>query len=283
MSYFDDAVRDISEASIASISEQDEASRLRRQGVRVVRHRGRYWQALRPGFYQPIHLLAEMTSDEATCPKLSSWGFRAALSEAARGQADGSINLHILSNLEDYPAQLSSNRRYQLRKCQKRAKIVEITDRAFLRTHGYNVVSASLGRTRHMQVPSQADFEKSLDQSDGTLFLAGFIGDELCGYSTNSAVDGVAYCGSLFSTNEGLKAFIVAGLYAAFVDICQRSGIRKIVHGLHAREDENLCVFKNSMRFPMCKIPARVSINPIASQALRWLKPHVHYRLTGRG
>lgn len=96
------------------------------------------------------------------------------------------------------------------------------------------------------------------------------------------AVGETAYVEDLYYATDLLKTSISLGLHHEFIIACQRSPqISEIVHGLHAREDEGLCVFKDSIGFPVSQIPCRVCINPLVAGFLRWRHSDRYYRLSG--
>ncbi len=78
-------------AVLVSMTETEMASWRCAQGAHVVYHRGRYWEEVRPGFYQPLHWLARLSTEQATRPALLCWGFRAALNEDDAAVANGSM------------------------------------------------------------------------------------------------------------------------------------------------------------------------------------------------
>jgi hypothetical protein len=98
------------------------------------------------------------------------------------------------------------------------------------------------------------------------------------------AVDRTAYIDFMFIATEAQSTEVGSGLVFEFVQICRRSQkIDEVVYGLHARENKYLDFYKERIGFPVVRVPSRVSINPIVAQYIRWQKPHVFYRLTGRG
>ncbi|MUL38995.1 hypothetical protein BWI75_22490 [Gloeocapsopsis sp. AAB1 = 1H9] len=258
----------------------------RQQGFHIISHDGRHWERIRPGFYQPIHLLARLSAEQATKPTQLCWGFRAALDEANIAVANGSIPIHLLSDLDSYDMQnFSSNRRHNLRRCQKRVKIVELTSTALLEQQGFEVVLSATKRTQYLGAPSKQEYLTSLTDyiaPQHRLVLAGIVGDQLGGYISGYAVDGTAYFENLYVATEMLTTNINSGLVYEFVQVCRRSGkIREIVNGLHSREDQALCVYKDSIGFPVINIPAKVFLNTILGSFIQWRYPHIYYRLTG--
>ncbi|MBH8562383.1 hypothetical protein I8748_09460 [Nostoc sp. CENA67] len=84
-------------------------------------------------------------------------------------------------------------------------------------------------------------------------------------------------------TTEALANYISHGLTFEFVQACRRSGqICEVVHSPHIPEDPGLIAYKEAMGFPVVQIPAKVEMNPVIKNFLRWKYPHKHYRFTGR-
>lgn len=280
-------MREFSEAVLVSMTEAELASWQREQGAHVVCHRGRYWKETRPGFYEPSHRMARLSAEEATRPvPLLCWGFRGALCEDDAAAANGSLPVHLLSNLEGYDLQrLPSKRRNDVRKCRKLVKIVELTGPALLQEQGYEVVLSALKRTGHAKAPSKEDYLANVagyTTPRRRLVLAGLIGTKLGGYFTGHAVNGTAYIDSVYIATEVLPTSIGSGLVFEFVQVCRRSSeIREIVYGQHTPEDRALCVFKEGIGFPLKHVPTKVGMNPIIRKFICWRRPHVYYRLTG--
>lgn len=280
--------RDVSEAVLSSMTEEEFAKYSRHKGNHVVHHRGRYWEETFPGLYQPVHLLARLSAEQVTRPSLLCWGFRAALSEDDVAAANGSIPVHLLSNVEDYSLEtLASKRRNQLRKCCKLVKIVQVIGPALLQEQGYEVLVSSLQRTNnpYRKMPSREDYLAEIadwNTHKNELIIAGLIGDKLGGYLTGYAVDGIGYMESVDLLTEALATNISTGLYFEFVQACRRSGkIREIVNSPHMPEDPALGNFKEGMGFPVKHIPTKVRMNPIIEKYIRYRRPRGYYRLTG--
>lgn len=279
-------MRDISEAVINSMTEAEYVEWRKKANTKLVYHQNRYWEELRSGFYQPVHLLARLSERQATRPKLSCWGFRSALARNDLAAANGSIPVHLLTNISDYNLQsLPSKRRNHVRRCRKRAKIMELTDSTILKKYGYEVVVSALKRAKYKNPPQKDKYIESLTNYVSPcrrLILAGIVEDKLGGYMECHAIDGTAYIQNVYIASEALPSNIGTGLVFDFVQICIRSGgINEIVYGQHSREDERLCIFKQGMGFPAVHVPAKVQINSIIGKFIQWRSPHSYYRLTG--
>ncbi len=277
----------VEEAVINPMTEEQWAEVLRRQGKRVVFHRGRYWMELVRGFYEPVHWLAALTEDEATRPSFGCWGFRTRLKDAAAGLANGTMPVQLCSNVAEYSEQtLTPGRRNHLRRCRKRVQIVQLKDAQILRDQGHGVMLSAIRRTDYGQVPEREQYFSSVDllvQDPHIVVLAGLAGDRLAGYVTGYAVGDVAYIQDVFLATEFLSTYVGTGLPFEFVQACRRAGtIRHVVYGLHSIEDPRLCTFKVGMGFPPAYLPARFSIQPMVRMFLRYRYPYKFYRLTGQ-
>ncbi|PPS43314.1 hypothetical protein [Chroococcidiopsis sp. TS-821] len=270
------------------MTEQEMVNWRRQQGAHIIYHHGRYWEEVVPGFYQPIHLMARLSTEEATRPTPWCWGFRAALDTKDAVTANGSVPVHLLSDVANYDLQsLPQKRRTHLRKCYKFVTIVQLTGPALLQQQGYEVFRSSLQRTKHKKPPSKATYLASLKNitpDKYRLVLAGLIGDKLGGYIDGYAVNGTAYMVNGYYATDALPTSIVTGLSYEFVQVCRRSGkIHEIVDGLHVRENATQDLPKKTMGFSVEYIPSKVWINSVMKNLVRWRYPHKYYRLTGQG
>ena len=57
-----------------------------------------------------------------------------------------------------------------------------------------------------------------------------------------------------------------------------RAGLREA----QIPEDAALVVFKEGIGFPVVQVPSKTWLLPVADTLIRWRKPFLHYRLTGR-
>lgn len=270
-----------------SLTEDELANWRRDQGYCVHAHRGRFWMESPRGFLQPLHWMARFSCPEAKAPAALSWGFRAVLVEREAEAANGALPVHVLSDVAGYtPQNLSANRRNHLRRCYKRATIVEITGSALLREQGYEVFQSALSRTGYAQAGSKQDYLTGLERYVAPrrrVVIGALTNGRLAGYLSGFAVDDTAYIEHVHLSTDALSAYVGIGLAFEFVQVCQRSKrIREVIYGQHSREDESLCTFKDRIGFPVKRFPTRMRINPIVARFLRWRFPHKYYRLTGR-
>jgi hypothetical protein len=274
------------DAHIVSLGEEERAETLARAGMRVVRYRGRPWAETRPGFYEPVHVLARLAADEVGRPAALCWGFRATLRDDAAGAANGAVPLHVLAGFADFDeTRLSPQRRSRLRRSRREAAIVPLPDPRLLREQGHALYVSQLARTRHRRIPTAAEYLASLERvlvAGRPLVLVAMVGDRLAGYLHGTAVDGVAYVGDVVVGTAFLPLQVGTGLKVEFLLACRRSpGVHAVVDGLHAREDPGLDEFKEGLGFEVVRVPSRVALPAPLRAYLRWRRPHVHYRLTG--
>ena len=280
--------RDIGEAVMPVVDEATMAERLRRDGTRVVEHGGHHWAEARPGFYRPANPLARLPIDLATRPTLRSWGFQACLTDHDARHANAAFPVHLVSDLAEFDeGRLSSGRRYKLRRAHRQAQLVELTGPDLLREQGYEVVRSARERTGYGRTPTRDEYLASLDDFGDPargIVLAGLIDGRLGGYVTGYAIDGTAFVGGVIISSEAMTTQIGTGLTYALIHAARRSDkVHELMHGLHAREDEGLCSYKEWMNLTVRRVPSVVRMMPGAGAFIRRRSPHVYYRLTGRG
>ncbi|BAY74798.1 hypothetical protein NIES25_12140 [Nostoc linckia NIES-25] len=279
-------MRDVSEALLTSMTEEEFARWRCQEGANVVFHRGCYWEERRFGFYQPIHLLTRLQIEQATRPMQLCWGFLASLCEDDAVSANGSIPIHLLSNIQNYDLySVNKNSRQNIRKNRHLFNIVELTDTQLLQEQGYDVFLSATTRTRWQSSLSREKYlVKLVDYvvPKRRLIIAGLNNTKLCGYITGYAINGTAYGEDLYISTEASEYNLNRILLFEFVQICRRSrGIDEFAIGQHWREKPGVVEFKKGMGFPIVYIPAKVQINPAVEQFIRWKYPHQYYRLTG--
>jgi hypothetical protein len=281
-------LRDASEATVATMSEAELAADPREPG-RVVRHKGRYWRETFRGLFEPIHPMARLVAEEATRPSPLCWGYHATLADAALASANASKPMHLLADLESFgPHLLSANRRYHLRRSQREVELVQILDLGPVAEEAYERFRSAQARTNNpfRAARSKAEFLAELSwftARPSAIVLAGMVDGRLGGWIAGFAVDGTAYVEIVDIATEALSSHISTGLHFAFADVCRRSGgIREIAHSPHIPEDAALAVFKAGIGFPVVRVPSRAWLLPVAHTLMRWRKPILYYRLTGR-
>ena len=249
---------------------------------------GVYWNEVKKGFFQPIHLLQKIPYDQIFAPPGFCWGYRAALAESDFFQANGVITVHLKTNLDNFSlTSLSGKRRRVVRLALKKVDFFEIDDPHFLQRSAYALYCSTLRRTKHAKPKPKELFErsclKSINPGDGSrCVIGGMVEGRLAGFSEVHCIEGFAYVDSIWIASEYVTTNIGSGINYHIIELCKRSPqIHTIVHGQHARENESLNFFKRDMGYQLFKVPAKVHMHPVASRFLRIAYPHKHYRLTG--
>ncbi len=258
-----------------------------REPGRVIRHRGRYWRETFRGLFEPIHPMARLSIAEATRPSALCWGYHATLADPE--SANASKPMHLLADLEGYgPDVLSANRRYHLRRSQRQVEVVQVLDLRPFEDEAYAVFRSAQARTNN---PFRATRSKSeflaemawFTARPSAIVVAGLLDGRLGGWIAGFAVDGTAYIEIVDIATEVLSSHISTGLHFAFAEVCRRSGgIHEIAHSPHIPEDAALATFKEGIGFPVVSVPSMFWMAPAADTLVRWRKPFLHYRLTGR-
>jgi len=279
--------RSISESIIISQSQSEFVRDRKAAGDRIIKSNGQFWWETYPGFYQVMPWLTRCKATQAVRPALICWAYRAPLVEDNAMAANGTLPINLLQDIPSYDLEhLVSTRRYDLRKSRNFVTVVELTGPALLKAEGYEVLRSSWKRTGYGSLPKKDAYQATIAYTYTTksLILAGLIKGRLGGYLEGYAVGSTAYILKIVLATEYLSTQIGTALVFDFVQICRRSGnIREVVYGQHSREDVNLVAFKERMGFPVVHIPTIAHINPLIGKMLHKYKPHVYYRLTGRG
>jgi hypothetical protein len=278
--------RSVGEAALCMLSEDEFAAWRRAKGMRLVRRRGRWWEQVRPGFYQAIHWMARQRLDEIARPTAFCWGFRTTLHDEDAAAASGSLPVHLLADLGSYDFdRMPGKLRNKLRKCWKTNEIVQVVEPAALRDQGCEVRCSVHQRTGMWPPPPKERYVAGLDAyvtNPCRLVLAGLCEGRLRGYLDGFAVDGSAYIDHLYVHSAALQTEVGTGLVFEFVQACRRSGlVREIAYGLDVPSDQSLKQYKEKMGFPVVRIPTRHWLLPPARAVIRRWRPEVYYRLTG--
>jgi hypothetical protein len=273
-------------ATLTSLTENQMAEWRREQGRHVVEHEGRWWWASRAGFYRPIHLLARLRADEAERPTAACWGFHATLRDEDAERANAILPTHRVTDLDAFDeSHLSSNRRYQLRKARRLVELLHLTGPTLLREQGHEVVRSAVERTGFGDAKSSENYVRDVEISlrpNRRFVLAGVSDGTLAGYVEGYAVGSVAYLEDLLIATEALTTNVSSALQFEFAQAARRAaGIRELVHGIRAPDDEKLTMYKERLGFPVQPVPAKVSMLPGAARIIRWRAPASFYRLTG--
>jgi hypothetical protein len=278
--------RRASEATLRILTEDELASWLRAEGKRLVRKRGRWWEEIKPGFYQAVPWMARRRDNEIERPASFCWGFRTTLHDDDADAANGWLCAHVLSEPGHYDFEtLPSKLRNKLRKCWRVNEIVEITRPTLLRDQGYEVRCSVNKRLGIWKPPSREKYAAGLDEyvaNPCRLVLAGLANGRLGGYLDGFAVDGTAYIDQLYVRSSALPTEVGTGLVFEFIQACRRSGmLREVVYGLDVPSNQSLKQYKVKMGFPVVRVPARFWLFRPAQIFIRWRRPEVYYRLTG--
>lgn len=270
------------------LTEAEFASWQEELGRRVTKSRGRYWEQVVPGFWQPIHPLAQLRQEEAAKPTRLCWGFRARLASEDEEHANVEIPVHLVPNLPGYSLQrLSKRRRQQVRTALREIDVVAVLAPDILIDQGYELAEEAHAQNAHVRLPSPSGFRRVIEfylRPGRGLVLAAMRHGRLLGFTLSHGVDGAAYEHLGFIGHEGFKHNVSLALFHVLTLIAQRTpGTGDLANGLHAREQGGLCAFKRSQGLEVVRMPGRAWFAPMAERLLRRLRPHPYYRLTGRG
>ncbi len=270
------------------LTEPEMAALRAEEGRHVVERGGRFWAAIFPGFYQPVHLLAPFAASEIARPTAACWGYRAALVPEDAGAANGSIPVHLMTGLDRFDeGHLAGDRRRDLKRSRQSIVFRRPDDPEMLEAHGYAVFRSAQDRLHYWPDLGEAAYRERIRRHvlDGRrLLIAGLIDGRIAGYMESFAVDGVLYTDDLIVATEALNTGISTGLYVEAIHAAIASGgVHSVCLGLETPDRPGLSAFKLGLRFPVVHVPARHAIPGPIDAFIRARRPAVHYRLTGRG
>jgi hypothetical protein len=276
---------DASEASLVVYTEAERADWVGRSH-KVVEHRGRYWCATRPGVFEPIHLLARLSREEAEKPTPLCWAYRAALKDEDSTSANGFVPVHLVEDVNSYDiGSLAPNKRNELKKSRRLIQFVHVTSPAVLRKFGWRVLLSAASRVPISTPKSEEEYWKWAEGATAnkrTVIIAGLCNGELAGYMTAYAVEDTGYIDSLIVHSEFLSTCVSTGLYWEVMRVFKSlDGIRQATSSVHMAEDRGLCAYKAHIGFPVVNIPARFFVASPMKQALKAARPGTFYRFTG--
>jgi hypothetical protein len=277
-----------SNATVHPIGEDDLARELLRDGQRLRFAHGRHWRDAGHGFFEPVHWLARFLTADAQPPG-RCLGFRYALDGTSSDQADGSLPVHLLTDVAGYREERLPHdaRRYLRRLPSTGVRLVWVTDARLMRDQGYEVMMDWRRRVGRMRfAPDRERFIRSMERrlDDGSwLVLAGVRDGRLLGFMTAQVVDDTAYLYESKIATEGLRYRLSSALDHAAILAFQRGGsVSQVSAGLHQPELPGLTAYKLRQGFPVVHIATRVHVAKPVALFLRYRHPMKYYRMTGR-
>lgn len=281
-------VSDWREVRLPMLREADLARWMSARGARIVEARGRYWNEVVPGFFQPLHYLARFAPRELVAPRRLCWGMRAVLTEAEAERANVVLPVHVMPDLPTYSVdRLDRRRRQEVKKAERAVDVVVLHRPDRLIADGFPLVleaTARNSRNRAVAKPRFAAWLEAAFGGPGPVVLAMLQGESLLGFSFLFAIDGIAYAHQAFIGDAGRRLHLDLLCFHIEAQIAQRTpGVHTLVNGLHARENEGLCSFKKRQGLVVADYPSLTSLHPAADTMLRYLRPNQYYRLTGNG
>jgi hypothetical protein len=256
------------------------------RGRKVAHHKSRYWEEVRPGFYQPVHLLGPVDANDVSRPTLACWGYRAVVPPDA--PAEGQLIVYLLEDLPHYDeSALTYKRRSRLRRVLRSGvRVVPLDDDTLLRREGHGVCLSAYTRFGFGTTPTPEAYARWLTTmaiGDHSCGVGAVLDDRLVGYILAHVIDGTAHGEDFHVSSEGLRANVSTALLFELLQVLRRSGVvQRVWNGVVSREDEGLDAFKTSMGFAHTAFPTRLHLWPGTGALLRRWRPRRYERLTGK-
>ncbi len=276
---------DLDHAVVAPATEAEAADWRRSQGRSVIRHEGRHWERIGPGFYQPVALLQAIDHAVMGAPAPFALGYRAALPPSMSGAANGSVPAYLLHDPAGFDlGRLPQRRRTRVRKGLREARFELLTDPVILLEQGYEVAASALRRTAERAVPSREAYNRQCVElfRPGHVVIAGFIDGRLAGYIAGYAIGDTGYGSEYLVSTSAMSSCVGNGLlYHMIRTFGRSSGIGKVMNGLHVPDKPSLDAFKRDFGFQLERVPALVHVRYGVAPMLKLMQPFKYYRFTG--
>jgi hypothetical protein len=273
-------------ATVRMMSEAEAGAWAAERGRRVARHQSRVWEQVRPGFYQPVHVLGPLAQSELSRPAIACWGYRAVVPPGS--ETETRLVVYLIDDLAGYDeGVLTSKRRGTLRRAQRSAlRLVPLENDSLLQRDGYEVCLSAYDRFGFGTKPTPEQYAQRLtDQhvGDRSCGVAAVLDDRLVGYILAHVIEGTSYGEDFHVHTDALRTNASTALLYEMLQLLRQSRVvTRVFNGVVCREDEGLDTFKTSMGFVHTAFPTRVHLWPGAGPLLRRCRPNRYERLTGK-
>jgi ribosomal protein S18 acetylase RimI-like enzyme len=259
-------------SSVTVFSEEEFASYRSSLGRKIHLYKNIFFESRLPGFWQPVTLLKRCSYSDLPDLSLGRWGVHAVLTENDSNKANGAMSVYLLKNLSDYS--LKSLKRVSRKEIEVAGGRFSV--RVGLPLDGslaYSVYKSSINRTAILDkshpriLKSYEEFTHHLNDhvygSGRTLVLSAYLEDKLVGFIWGHSVVRTAYLSELHVDREYHQAGVARLLYHNYLLILQASGlIDEVYSGREWSERPGINFFKESMGFPLTKLPVLLKLNP---------------------
>jgi hypothetical protein len=261
------------------------ARRLRMRSHPVHQAGGVWWRQLRTQFCWPLDPLAIVEPGATPALPHALFGYQAR-AEAAE-QANSYLNPMMCEDVAGYALErLSSQRRNRIKRGLKQVEIRAVGE-AELARDGWQIEHEFYGRTQWHPPPPpplwQAQVRRSYSSPIVDHKLGAWVGDRLVAYLTWFGLEDTAHTNHLASSDEGNQLCANDALLYTWMEQVRASGRYRratfSIRSLKATLDE----YKESHLFRLQSLPARLMMNPLMRELLRWRRPTELERLVGLG
>jgi GNAT superfamily N-acetyltransferase len=272
-------------AEINSLTEVQAGALATAKGHHVVGHGSRLWEQVKPGFYEPVHLLGALTEPDAW-PTRVCWGYRAVVPP---GTVTGSrLVVYLIDDVPGYDLEaLTASRRHKLRRAQRSSiRLFPLTDDSLIQREGHAICLSAYRRFGARALPTAQHYARWMAAQDigrRTSGIGATLDGRLIGYNLAHVIEGTAYFGDFHVETEALRTNVGTALSFELLALLRESGVvRSAWNGNVSPDDDGMTRFKTSMGYRCTALPTRLHLVPGAGVALRRWKPHGYERLTGR-
>jgi hypothetical protein len=273
-------------AETRSLSESEAAPLLLGKGHKVVTHRSRRWAQVRPGFYQPVHVLGAVESTDVSRPTRACWGYRVVVPPGTK--TDSRLLVYLVDDVPGYDmGALTRSRRNTLRQVQRSAlRLRPFDDDALLQREGYEVCLSAYTRFGFRSLPPAQRYSQWLSAQrigEQTQGIGATLDGKLVGYILAHVIEGTSYIEELHVATEALPTNVSTALTYEMLQLLRESGVvKRTWNGNVGHDDRGMYSFKSSMGFACTAFPTRVRLWPGTGALLRRYRPQRYERLMGQ-
>ncbi len=262
------------------------ASWKKENGHDIIYNEGIYWEKIFQGFYQPAHIVQKLSLEQIHYPQFLHWGVRGVLQDSESSLANGLIHFYAFEHIKKFDITVFSHqRRSNVRKCFRNVDIREVKDEKIMMDQGYDVISSSLQRTNHLEIPSKDEYLKHctayINNGDNShIILGAFLENRLLAYLDICAVEETAYLMNMYIHSDALNFSVSPGLfYSAFLLCRESEKITQVLAGGPTPDDNGLEIFKKRMGFTIVDVPTFCKMNKMVALLLRMKCPESYHQL----
>jgi hypothetical protein len=259
----------------------------RANGSRVVEVDGVWWKMIRPFFFRPLHLFAEMERGVKSPPAGSViGGFQHLLPGGEPGNSR--LNLLLVDDVKGYSmGSLSPSGRKNIRMGMNKVAVKPIDDISEFISQGHQVYLEFYARTKYSYKKERVDrngfaeWARTLYSFPKVRKLGAYRNGILCAISISYLVEDVLYAATYFANNESLKMHVSDFVFHTLREQAAGSENINCIYNGQLTGQAGRDAFKERRGVKVVQRQAYFRVNPLARFLLRRFMSDNFAKLTG--